>query len=318
MAPLNNEGRAAGVFKGALETCFIQGCNFKRLHISGIGGQGIRMHDSRNNTLTQCEIRSVGAGGIYNINGNGNRLTHNRVNSIGKIYASAMGICIYGSGQQSFDNEVSNNIIFDTPYTGIECSGWKNCFEGNLVYNVMSILRDGAAFYGQGKDNIIIGNIVRDIPFGKGARAYYVDEFGHGFLIKDNLAVNCEEPFLMHMAKACNIQNNIFINRGIVKLRFPGSNDIKMDRNIIIADGQIHLMDSAAVTTWTNNLFFSRAGKYSGIPMNVKKSDPGFVDVAKMDYRFQANSSALKLGIRPLNFSNVGPQQKTRNDLDEK
>jgi hypothetical protein len=57
------------------------------------------------------------------------------------------------------DNEVSNNEVSDAPYIGIGFGGWKNRYERNLVHDVMKELRDGAAFYGDGQENVLRGNM---------------------------------------------------------------------------------------------------------------------------------------------------------------
>jgi len=311
--PLLSGGWAAGVFKGAVETRFTKNCTFRRMHISGVGGQAIRMADGMNNTVAQCEIASVGAGGIYDIRGNGNRILDNRIRQFGLTHASAIGIRTPGGGQKqpemSHDNEIANNEVSGGPYVGIEFDGTRNRFERNLVCDVMRVLRDGAAFYGSGKDNIIRGNVVRDMPSGKHANAYYIDELGEGFLVEGNLAINCEWPMHMHMAARSTIRNNVFVSAGAIRLTFPRSSEFIMDRNIVAAGGQIQVENPTAVTTWTNNLFFSQAGQYQGAPDTVQKGAPVFVDPARMDYRFKANSPASALAIKPLDFSHVGPQE---------
>jgi hypothetical protein len=64
--------------------------------------------------------------------------------------------------------------------------------------------------------------------------------------------------------------------------------------------------------TWTNNLIFSGAGQYQGVPDGVQKGDPVFVDAANGDYRFQINFPASALGIPPLDFKDVGLRGKGR------
>jgi hypothetical protein len=320
--PLLSGGWAAGVFKGAVESRFTRDCVFRRLHVSGVGGQAIRMADGMNNTVAQCEMASVGAGGIYDIRGNGNRILGNRIRQFGMAYASAIGIRTPGGGQKqpemSHDNEIANNEVSGGPYVGIEFDGWRNRFERNLVYDVMRVLRDGAAFYGGGKENVLRGNVVRELPSGKHANAYYIDELGEGFLVESNLSINCEWPVHMHMAVRNTIRNNVFVNKGAIRLTFPRSSDFTMDRNIVVAGGPIRVENPSGVATWTNNLFSSQSGQYPGVPETVQKGDPRFVDLIRMDYRFEADSPATALGIKPLGFGDVGPRPETRSDIDQK
>jgi len=320
--PLSSGGWAAGVFKGAIETRFAHASTFRKLRISGVSGQAIRMADGRSNVVTHCEIASVGAGGIYDTRGDGNHITDNHVQGFGRIYSSAIGIRTPDGGQKqpelSHDNEISRNQVSDGPYVGIEFGGWKNRYERNLVFDVMKVLRDGAAFYGGGKANVIRGNVVRDMPSGKPAHAYYIDELGEDCLVEDNLSVNCEWPVHMHMATKNTIRNNLFIAGGANRLTFPRSSGFVMDRNIIVAGGPISVENPGGVTTWTGNLFFSGKGQYQGVPESVQNGAPLFVDAAKGDYRFQADSPALRLGIKPFDFGDVGPQRDRATGADKR
>ena len=313
--PLINGGWAAGAFKGAIEAGFLRNCTLKNLHISAVGGQAIRMADSSGTKLTYCEISNIGASGICDSRGSGNLIADNHICGFGKIYTSAIGIregAPNPNAQQhpevSHDNQVLHNEVSDGPYVGIEFNGWKNRFEHNLVRDVMKVLADGAAFYGDGKDIVIRHNVVRDIPADKRAHGFYIDELGSGFLVEENLSVDCAWPLHMHLATGNTIRNNLFISERDAQLTFPKCSGFKMERNILIANGPIQVENPAGVKDWTDNLFFSRAGGYEQVPESVRKGDPLFVDAARMDYRFQADSPAPGLGIKPLSFRDVGPR----------
>ncbi len=193
--PLVTGGWAAGAFKGALEVKFARNCRFVGLRVANVGGQGISSRDCTGNVIEGCEVANVGAGGIYDVVGVGNRIADNRIVGVGRTYSSAIGLRVVGSGQMrpdSHDNEVCHNEVSDAPYVGIEFEGKKNRYEQNLVHDVMKVLLDGAAFYGSGREHVIRGNVVRDIPPGKEAHAYYIDELGEGCLVEGNVAINCE------------------------------------------------------------------------------------------------------------------------------
>ena len=147
-----------------------------------------------------------------------------------------------------------------------------------------------------------------DIPAGKRAHGFYIDELGEGFLVEDNLAVNCAWPVHMHMATANTLRNNIFLNDGEIQLTFPRCHGFVLDRNVIVAGGPIQVENPEGVSAWTNNLILSRAGRYDQVANGVEKGEPCFVDATKQDFRFQAGSPALGLGIKPLGFSQVGPR----------
>lgn len=315
--PLVAGGWAAGAFKGAVETRFARDCRLIGMRVVAVGGQGIRQADRTGGLIEFCEVAETGAGGIYDTRGTGGRIANNHIVGIGRTYTSAIGLQITGGGQKhqelSHDNEVSNNEVRDCPYVGIQFDGWKNRFERNLVCDAMKVLRDGAAFYGAGRENVIRGNVVRNIPSGKQAHAYYIDELGENCLVESNAAIDCEEPMNVHMATNNIIRNNLFISSGAVKLSFTRSSGLFMDRNIIVAVGAISVQNPGGVATWTGNLFFSGTGQYQGVPEGVQKGDPLFVNAARGDYRFQSKSVAPGLGIEPLDFSYVGPQLGGRN-----
>ncbi len=322
-APCRSGGFGAGVFAGAVEAEFIRNLRLLDLHIANVGGQGIRMQESVNSLVEDCEVVNAGACGIRCGMGVGNRIVSNRIAGVGRTYSSAIGLIVAGGGQKMpglelcSDNEVSNNEVSDAPYIGISFGGWKNRYERNLVREVMKDLRDGAAFYGDGQENVLRGNMVRDIPSGKQAHAYYIDELGENCLVENNLALNCEWPVHMHMATNNTIRNNLFVAGGASKLSFPRSSAFVLDRNIVFAGGPVTVENPSGVATWTNNLFFSCAGQYQGVPEGVQKGDPVFVDATNGDYRFQTNSPAPALGIIPLDFRDVGPRRKSSLNHDQ-
>lgn len=312
-APCVSGGFGAAVFAGAVEAEFVRELRLQNLRIANAGGQGIRIEESTDSVVEGCEVSNAGAGGFRLSIGVGNRIVSNRIAGVGRTFTSAIGLVV-GDGGQSMpglkrcrDNVVSGNEVCDAPYAGISFSGWRNRYERNLVHDVMKELRDGAAFYGAGQDIVIRGNIVRDIPVGTRAHAYYIDELGANCLVEDNLALRCEWPIHMHMASTNIIRHNLFIAADNSKLTFPRCSGFVMDRNIIVAGGTISIENTEAVAAWTSNLVFSSSGAYQGVPDEVLTRDPRLVDAANGDYRFQPDSPAPGLGIGPFEFQNVGP-----------
>jgi len=312
--PLVAGGWAAGAFKGAVEARFIRNCRIVGLRVANAGGQGIREEESAGGLIEGCEVVNTGAGGIYDTRGTGGRITSNRIAGVGRTYTSAIGLQMAGGGQKhpelSHDNEVSNNEVRDAPYVGIQFGGWKNRFERNLVCEVMKVLRDGAAFYGDGRENLIRGNVVRDIPPGKPAHAYYIDELGENCLVEGNAAFNCEWPVHMHMAANNTIRNNLFVSKASSRLTFPRSKGFTMESNVIFAAGEIRVENPGAVATWKGNLFFSKVGQYQGVPDGESRADPLFADPGKGDFGLKPDSPALKMGFKAMDLSTVGPRRR--------
>ena len=312
---------AAGVYKGAIEARFVRKCLFRDLHISAVGGQGIRITRSTRNVVTNCTIEMTGAGGIYAVQGSHSRIVGNRVQQIGQTFSSAIAIRTADSWKApklSHHNQIAYNLIKDTPYIGIECKGVSNRYENNMVSNAMCVLNDGAAFYSNGKKHIIRGNVVRDIAKGKSAHAYYIDELGEDILVESNAALNCSWPVHVHLAHNNTYRNNLFIAEKDCKLTFPRSRNIIMEKNVIHAGGTISGSNTGAVSKWKDNVFFSRAGQYHGIPGNAaRRVDPLLKDAADGDYGFKPESPALKLGIKPVKIPGIADfirAVKTRNN----
>jgi hypothetical protein len=312
--PLKAGGWAAGVFQGAVEARFTRNSTFRSLHITAVGGQGIRLINGQRNTVEACRIEKTGAGGIYAVRGSHSRIVRNLVRGIGQIYVSAIGMKTYDCWKNpklSHHNEVSHNAVIDVPYIGIECKGVNNRYERNLVQNAMCVLDDGGAFYSTGRGHVFRGNVVRDIDKGKSAHAYYIDELGHGILVENNVAINCSWPVHVHLAHDNTFRNNLFVAEKDCKLTFPRSRNITIEKTAIVAGGTLLVQYGGAVTKWDRNVFFSRAGRYHGLPGNAaRRADPLFVDGPKGDLRFKEDSPALQLGIEPLGPADVGPQKK--------
>ncbi|MFH0983712.1 MAG: right-handed parallel beta-helix repeat-containing protein [Planctomycetota bacterium] len=324
--PLRSPGWACRAYQGAVEAEWIRACRFVDLNIQGAGGQGLRIRNGERNLIAGCIIRDTGAGGIYLIDGVEEQVTDNRVGGVGRVYASAVGIgvashcdytaypAIHGDKWKlSHDNAILHNEVFDTPYCGIEFGGLRNRIEKNLIRDVMQVLNDGAAVYGQGSGHVIRGNIARGIPGGKLAAAYYPDELNDDCVVEENLAVDCAWPSHNHKSKNLTIRNNVFVNaKGDIKITTPTARGaIVLEKNIIYAAGAISIEGA----TWKENLVFSQKGAYKGVPGDVVKEDPMFVDPDKGDYRFKPDSPAAKLGIKPLDLSDVGPRAGRRKEL---
>ena len=180
------------------ENCSIDGCRF-----IASGGAGVRMDlYCQHNRVANCELAHLGGVGIL-LAGYGpgtkdvnreNQVSNNWVHHIGELYWSSPGIFAWQSGR----NEIANNLIHNTPYTGIVISGriawtpvgtsgsvrtmrwheiklhdppWNwaarepylhgrlNRVERNEIYDVMERLGDGNAIYVSGTGR---GNLVRE------------------------------------------------------------------------------------------------------------------------------------------------------------
>ena len=316
--PLVTAGFAAAKFDGAVSLQNAENCLLTDLTIAGVAGHGINTSGVISGLrVEKCEIAFCGAGGVY---AGGTRciITNNHVHDVGLSYPSAIGI--YGGGDNSI---VSHNEVHGCSYSAINYGGHDNIIEDNLLYDCMKTLHDGAAIYVSGaKNSILRRNMVRDITDtgGYGASAYYLDEQSEGCIVEKNLSLRVGWPSHNHMARNNIIRDNVFIVPGDAKITFPRSADYAFEKNVLYATGKITITNPEAVTKWSNNMFYSGTNKIEqvllndyretgvkpGVPEDTLVADPLFVDWGKGDYRYQANSPALKLGLQPIDVSKAG------------
>ncbi|MBI3921883.1 MAG: right-handed parallel beta-helix repeat-containing protein, partial [Armatimonadetes bacterium] len=168
---------------------------------------------------------------------------------------------------------------------------------------------DGAGIYITFCKGIVVrGNYIHDIldTGGYGASAYYLDEQAENCTVEDNLSVRVNRPSHNHMAKNNTIRRNVFVVEGDAQLTFPRSTEFTLEKNVIYATGKVVLSNPAAVKTWTNNMVYSGKGQVEGVPAEVARDDPLFVNPTQGDYRFKPESSALALGLQPVDVSGAG------------
>jgi parallel beta-helix repeat protein len=286
-----------------------------------VAGHGIKLRarTNRNVLVRDNEIQHTGAGGIY-LTGSENRVTENLVAHVGWMYPAAIGI--YGGGDR---NVIDHNDIYDTSYSGINGGGGVgNRIEHNDFARVMTVLNDGAAIYTfAARELTIRGNVAREIGGRDGRHAYYLDEQSENCVVSGNLAVGVASPVHNHMARNNRIEGNVFVYEGDVSLRFIRSSGYVLSRNVVYAGGEIVILNVDGIDTFEDNVFYSAAGavrgwhyepdsyQRTGIDLlpdgrDTWQADPLFVDLAGGDYRFQAASPALKLGIEPIDVSGAG------------
>ena len=216
---------AALRFRGA-EECVVQGCRF-----TATSGSGIRLDLScRKNRIVGNEIGHVGGVGVL-LAGYGpgtkdvnrqNEVSNNWIHHTGEIYWATPAVMIWQSGE----NRVANNLIHNTPYSGITLStraGWnrahpdadrtvrwseigsqeledwsarepfmhsrKNRIERNDIHHVMEVMGDGDGIYlsGTGGHNLIRQNFIHDCDGDGMADGIRCDDDQNQTLIEGNV-----------------------------------------------------------------------------------------------------------------------------------
>jgi hypothetical protein len=315
--PLVAGGFAAARFDGAVSLSGAEDCVLEGLVIKGVAGQAINGDGVRNVRVQNCDVEDCGAGGVY-VGGREVVIRNNHVRGVGRSYPSAVGI--YRGGNECV---VSHNEVHDCTYSAINYGGRSNVIEGNLIYDCMKVLHDGAAIYVFGAKNTVLrGNLARDFADsgGYGASAYYLDEQCSGCVVEGNVSLRVNWPSQNHMATNNIIRDNLFVVEGDAKLAFARSTGYTFARNVIYATGSIRFEGTNAVSNWADNVLFSGKGRiecvaldrYSTIstvtnaPPNCVVADPEFVDRARGDFHYRAGSPALKLGLRVVDVSRAG------------
>ena len=105
------------------ENCTVENCHFTQ---SGAGAIRMDLH-GQNNQIQSNHIEHIGATGILlcgygpgtkDVNHH-NLIYNNHIHHVGEIYLHAPGIFLWQSGE----NRVANNLVHNTPYSGIIISG---------------------------------------------------------------------------------------------------------------------------------------------------------------------------------------------------
>lgn len=318
--PLRAGGFGAGRFDGAIQVRGAENCVLEDLEVFNIGGQGIKA-SGRGLRIEGCHVHDTGACGIRT-SGDGWIVSDSHIHDVGLTYPSAIGLAAGGSNSRILHNE-----IHDTPYTAVNCGGTSNRIEGNLIYNAMKVLHDGAGIYCfAGKNLVLRGNFIRDIidTGGYGASAYYLDERSEGCVVEGNLSLRVVRPSHNHMAKNNTIRNNVFVNDGDLVLTFPKSSEYTVEKNVLSAGGKISFENPDGIAELKGNILFSKAGKIEGrklrdyaqigmgdyeVGQKNSTADPLLRGVEMGRIAYGETSPAGRLGLEPIDVSMAGVRE---------
>jgi hypothetical protein len=304
------------------------------------------------NRIVGCEFSDLGAGGMKigetairqnELEQSGyNEITNCNVHDGGKLFASAIGIWI----GQSANNSVTHNLIHDFYYTGISI-GWtwgygpslatNNLVTFNHVHHIGvksdgngPILSDMGGIYTLGKQpgTRILNNLWHDIAgFSYGGWGIYFDEGSSGILAARNIVYRTTHGgFHQHYGETNMVWNNIFAfgrDQQLQRTRVEPHLSFSFETNIVYFDSGALLAGDWSGTNYQVdwNVYFDSRPDAKGIVFgnsSLEKwreqgndrdsilADPLFVAPKKDDYRLRSNSPALKLGFRPIGVSRIG------------
>lgn len=301
----------------------------------------------KNNKITDCIFYQLGAGGISIGGGNrltleeGNNIVNNclfhDINRIEKSYRPAIHVTGVG-------NIVSHCEIYNTPSMAILMYGNNHIFEYNYIHDVCLEVEDQGAFY-YGRSPSELGTIIRynyfeNIPDHFNTCAIYHDDGACGLMVIGNVFYKAGKWNVLLGGGSFNVyQNNIFIGNqyGIhIDNRLQNWAKSLLDKNGLFEKKLnnvdyknppysikypelVTYLDSAAVPK--NNIFKNNAfvqiknmidGKKEWLNLeqtNIEfKSDLGFIDFEKRNFKLKKNSSIYKKipNFKDIPFNKIG------------
>ena len=305
----------------------IAGCT-----VRNVTRMGIVVERGTNHTVQSCDVYGIGWGGIWVTGGDdsvtprvasGHRVVNNHIhhfNQIQTIYGGGINIGYTDGGKNhtpAVGVYVAHNLVHDTPHAGMLFSSWDSIFEYNEVFRYATISNDIGAFYSYDYFNNM-GNITfrynlmhdsdegdgiyfdtdqRDMHvYGNIAYLKSAGSRGWGFLYKigtqaknptniecyNNLAIACRRGFnfFTAMPKESRIENNVAINC-----------DTPWEYNTV-----------------TGGKGASVKGGFATGPMKTYDADPGFVDIAHLDFRLKPNAQLRKdlPNFKPIPVAKIG------------
>jgi hypothetical protein len=256
---LKSPGFGSSALDGAVELRHALDCVLDNLRVTQVGGLGVSVNSSRGGALRNSEVGQTGACGVK-LGVHGMRVENNHIHHLGRYYPGAAGVLMGGDGI-----ELVRNVIHDVPYSGVIGGGGKECLiEENLVYHAMMVMHDGAAIYGNLRQSIIRGNVVRDIRpngAGFGASGYYLDEGSYDCVIENNVSFNVARPTHNHITRGTIIRNNVFISEEDMTVSFQRSENMTFSGNTLYVKGKLRVVDRNAAKVWEDNRIFRGDGK---------------------------------------------------------
>jgi hypothetical protein len=346
--------QAAVVVPGTLSARHAVDCALLDCRFENFGGYGLELgRGCQRWRVVGCQFLSLGAGGIrlgepgdltpsaFDAN-HSHRVTDNRLQSLGRVFAPAVGLLVFQSGT----NRIAHNHLKDLYYTGISV-GWNwgyqdtpcraNEIDHNLVEQVgQERLSDMGGIYTLGPQpgTHIHHNLFRDIrSHGYGGWGLYTDEGSTGILLENNVVYRCKSAgFHQHYGRDNVVRNNLLAfnaEHQVMRTRSEPHRSFWFTNNVVIhAEGSLLGSDWSGGTNqfWMDsNLYWDtrqgtnaaayRWGRDSweawqarGQDRRSRIADPLLVDPLRPEAGFRRGSPALDLGFQQIDLRNVGPR----------
>ncbi|WP_442512196.1 right-handed parallel beta-helix repeat-containing protein [Novipirellula sp. SH528] len=228
-----------------------------------------------------------------------------------------------------------------------------NAFEYNEIHHAMEELGDGNAIYirGAGAGNVIRRNYVHHLVAPMIMQCAIRTDGGQmDTLIAENVIYKCTSQGIM-LKLNTRVENNMVVDviappRGYyLSVREGPLSGATIKRNVFFSsndecefinelgpgkgksseDRRGRALARSADADTDYNIYYCRTDptlgdemlakqRSDGVDAHSRAVDPLFIDPGNGDFRFQPNSPALKLGIKPIDVSEMGLRTKTSSD----
>lgn len=271
---------------------------------------------------------------------------NNHIYDGGHVYAAGIGVWVAQSSHNQISHNDIHDLLYSGISIGWnwgveENRTHHNVIELNHVHDLAhGVLSDAGLIYclGVSPGSVIRNNVFHDTwPYSKPALGWgiYLDARCGNYTVENNLVYNTLSGGLMfnNGGHAHTIRNNVFaLSTNHALWPYSEQKPSSFRRNIVyltqgellIPYGERSLNERIAagepVGDWDENLYWHTQGedklrfyRYTfpqwqqlGLDRHSRIADPQFVDVAKHDFRLDANSPARELGFQPFDISQVG------------
>lgn len=269
--------------KGGLSNC-VAGCTVRNVSRYGVKVEGGFYH-----AVQSCDLYDLGAGGVWLGGGDensnprvpaGHRVVNNHIRDfarIEKVYAPGINCGYTGGGggghHPAVGMVVAHNLIHDTPHAGMLFGSWDSIFEYNEVSAFCQVSNDMGGWYSYDQ-YALDGNHT--------FRYNYI----HGSADGDGVYFDNDH-------RDMHIYGFVFVSA------LPS----KIENNVAI------MCKTPYTWQWVKDGKTVKGDERIGSGKNiVYDGDPGFVDLAKSDFRLKPDSQVFKdlPGFQPIPFDKMG------------
>ena len=320
----NNLGHGIEIDAGGSN--LVAGCT-----VRNVSRYAVKIDGGFHHEVLSCDLYDLGAGGVWLGGGDekssprvpaGHRVVNNHIHDfaqIERVYAPGVNCGFTGGGggghHAAVGMYVGHNLIHDTPHVGILHGSFDSVFEFNEILEFCKVSNDMGGWYcydqfarmgnqtfrynfihssseGDGvyfdndhPDMHVYGNVVCLNSLGKRGTSFLYKKgtqakFPQAIDCTNNIAINCNYGYEIVTALPSVVNNNIAVN-----------------------------CKNPFMWKWVNgtNIVTTNSSLVTGKNM-AYADDPGFVNMAKMDFRLKPDAQVFKdlPGFQPIPFEKIG------------